>query len=91
MLEFISCHKKLNAEYDKPTWLVVYCKREKYDNELGVVQAILSDTQVLVDFSATRITDEDEQCEFSFEVAQYLVEQKELIMGEDGDYYLPLK
>lgn len=91
MLEFISCRKKLNTEYNKPTWLVVFCRREKYDNELGVVQAILSDTQVLVDLSATRITDEDEQCEFSFEVAQYLVEQKELIMGEDGDYYLPLK
>ena len=52
---------------------------------------VLVDTQVLVNFSTTRITDKADQGEFEFEAAQYLVEQKELIMGEDGDYYLPVE
>lgn len=90
MLEFIM-HKRIKAECDKPTWLVVYCRQEAEVNELSFAQVVLVDTQVLVNFSTTHITDEDEQCEFSFEAAQYLVEQKELIMGEDGDYYLPVE
>lgn len=88
MLEFIT-YKKLGAESDEPSWLVIYCRREVGVNELGFTQVTLSDTQVLVDFSTTLITEDEDQVEFNFEVAQYLVEQKELIMGEDGDYYLP--
>ena len=90
MLEFIF-HKKLGEEYGKPSWLVVYCRKEAGVTELGFAQATLSDTQVTVDFSTTRIVDEEDRSEFEFEVAQYLVERKELIMGEDGDYYLPVE
>ena len=90
MLEFIM-HKRIKTECDKPMWLVVYCRQEAEVNELGFAQAVLVDTQVLVNFSTTRITDKADQGEFEFEAAQYLVEQKELIMGEDGDYYLPVK
>ena len=88
MLEFIM-HKRIKTECDKPMWLVVYCRQEAEVSELSFVQAVLVDTQVLVNFSTTRITDKADQDEFEFEAAQYLVEQKELIMGEDGDYYLP--
>ena len=90
MLEFIM-HKRIKTECDKPMWLVVYCRQEKEISELSFVQAVLVDTQVLVNFSTTHITDEADQGEFEFEAAQYLVEQKELIMGEDGDYYLPVE
>ena len=90
MLEFIM-HKRIKTECDKPMWLVVYCRQEKEISELSFVQAVLVDTQVLVNFSTTRITDKADQGEFEFEAAQYLVEQKELIMGEDGDYYLPVE
>jgi hypothetical protein len=89
MLEFI-VHKRIKAECDKPMWLVVYCRQEAEVNELGFAQVVLANTQVLVNFSTTRITDEADQSEFEFKAAQYLVEQKELIMGEDGDYYLPV-
>ena len=90
MLEFI-VHKRIKTECDKLMWLVVYCRQEAEVNELSFVQAVLVDTQVLVNFSTTRITDKADQGEFEFEAAQYLVEQKELIMGEDGDYYLPVE
>lgn len=90
MLEFIM-HKRIKTECDKPMWLVVYCRQEAEINELGFAQAVLVDTKVLVNFSMTHITDKADQSEFEFEAAQYLVEQKELIMGEDGDYYLPVK
>ena len=90
MLEFIM-HKRIKTECDKPMWLVVYCRQEAEVNELSFVQAVLVDTQVLVNFSTTHITDKADQGEFEFEAAQYLVEQKELIMGEDGDYYLPVE
>ena len=90
MLEFIM-YKRIKTECDKPMWLVVYCRQEKEITELSFVQAVLVDTQVLVNFSTTRITDKADQGEFEFEAAQYLVEQKELIMGEDGDYYLPVE
>ena len=90
MLEFIM-HKRIKTECNKPTWLVVYCRQEAEVNELGFAQAVLVDTQVLANFSTTRITGKADQDEFEFEAAQYLVEQKELIMGEDGDYYLPVK
>ena len=88
MLEFIM-YKRIKTECDKPMWLVVYCRQEAEINEFGFAQAVLVDTQVLVNFSTTHITDKADQGEFEFEAAQYLVEQKELIMGEDGDYYLP--
>ena len=90
MLEFI-LHKRIKTECDKPMWLVVYCRQEAEINEFGFAQAVLVDTQVLVNFSTTRITDKADQDEFEFEAAQYLVEQKELIMGEDGDYYLSVE
>ena len=90
MLEFIM-HKRIKTECDKPMWLVVYCRQEAEINEFGFAQAVLVDTQVLVNFSTTHITDKADQGEFEFEAAQYLVEQKELIMGEDGDYYLPVE
>ena len=90
MLEFI-LHKRIKTECDKPMWLVVYCKQEAEVNELSFVQAVLVDTQVLVNFSTTHITDKADQGEFEFEAAQYLVEQKELIMGEDGDYDVPVE
>ena len=90
MLEFIM-HKRIKTECDKPMWLVVYCRQEAEVNELSFAQAVLVDAQVLVNFSTTRITDKADQGEFEFEAAQYLVEQKELIMGEDGDYYLPVE
>ena len=89
MLEFI-LHKRIKTECDKPMWLVVYCRQEAEINEFGFAQAVLVDTQVLINFSTTHITDKADQGEFEFEAAQYLVEQKELIMGEDGDYYLPV-
>ena len=90
MLEFIM-HKRIKTECDKPMWLVVYCIQEAEINEFGFAQAVLVDTQVLVNFSTTHITDKADQGEFEFEAAQYLVEQKELIMSEDSDYYLPVK
>ena len=88
MLEFIT-YKKLDVDSEDPSWLVIYCRKEVDIHELGFTQVVLFDTCVQVDFSTTLITDEDDQVEFNFEVAQYLVEQEELIMGEDGDYYLP--
>ena len=90
MLEFIM-YKRIKTECDKPMWLVVYCRQEAEINEFGFAQAVLVNTQVLVNFSTTHITDKADQGEFEFEAAQYLVEQKELIMGEDGDYYLPVE
>ena len=90
MLEFIM-HKRIKTECDKPMWLVVYCRQEAEINEFGFAQAVLVDTQVLVNFSTTHITDKADQGEFEFEAAQYLVEQRELIMGEDGDYYLTVE
>ncbi len=90
MLEFISC-KRLDAECEKPSWLVVYRRKEAKVAELGFAYAALSGTQVSVDFSATGVVDEADRGDFEFEAAQFLVEQKELIMGEDGDYYLPVK
>ena len=88
MLEFVT-HKRINGETAEPTWLVIYCRQVPGVNELGFVKVMLVDTYIIAGFSTTLITDEDEQVEFNFEVAQYLVKHGEIIMGEDGDYYLP--
>ena len=87
MLEFIT-QKRIIDETTEPTWIVIYCRQVPGVNELGFVKVRLVDTYIIAGFSTTLITDEDDQVEFEFEVAQYLVKQGEIIMGEDGDYYL---
>ena len=88
MLKFIT-HKRLESVASKPSWLVVHRRDCGNVKEHGFTDVILSDTKILIHSSTTIFTDEADKADFIFELAQYLVEKKELIMGEDGDYYLP--
>ena len=87
MTEFIT-YRQIDMEAETPNWLVIYSKRDSKVNQLSFVEVKLIGTMIEVDFDTTLIEDDDEQVEFEFEIAQYLVSQDELIMGEDGDYYL---